>query len=419
MVFVIIPPYDARAIMKASMTTRKHYNEATDLRTWIEVDATAIRRNVQIFRRMIPAKCRLMAVVKSNAYGHDLVPFAREAVRCGADALAVDSITEAITLRKEGMNVPILILGHILPHRIGEAINHNVSITAPDNATIETAIKAGKRAGVLPSLHIKVDTGMGRQGFVPGDLPALLALLKKNSTSMRVDGLYTHFAEAKNPAFPASTKKQLALFEVWRSAFADAGFTPTLHAAATGGTLLYPEAHFDMVRIGIGLYGIWPSYEVRAACEGRFNLTPVLSWKTRIGEIKKLPQGSTVGYDCTERLARNTTIAVIPVGYWHGYPRLLSSIGQVLIGGTRCRILGRVSMDMIVADITDLPKSARIGQEVVLLGTQGAHTITADELALLAQTSPYEIVTRLNPLMARIIRKQVSKQKTIIEVGLH
>jgi alanine racemase len=173
------------------------------------------------------------------------------------------------------------------------------------------------------------------------------------------------------------------------------------HASATGGALLFPEAHFDMVRIGIGLYGYWPSEESRKAEKKlKIKLKPALVWKSIIAEVKKISKGSRVGYDGTEQVRRDTIMAVIPIGYWHGYDRGLSKVGEMLIRGKRAKVLGRISMDMTVIDVTDIPK-VRVGDEVVLIGRQGKEAIFADELAAKINTTAYEFLTRINPLIAR------------------
>jgi alanine racemase len=212
--------------------------------------------------------------------------------------------------------------------------------------------------------------------------------------------MYTHFAAAKNPSFPDYTKKQIAQFEAWKAACAEAGFAPMFHASATAGAILFKEAEYDMVRIGIGTYGLWPSREVQAFAERRLPLQPVLSWKTRICEWKQVQKGEKISYDGTETLWRDSRIAVCPIGYWHGFPRALSSIGEVLVRGQRAKVLGRVAMDMIIIDCTD--SGCDIGDEVVIIGRQGNEEVTLVEMAAKADASWYELVTRLNPLIKKI-----------------
>ena len=368
-------------------------NDRNGLRTWLEIDCRAIEKNYKIFRSLIITKTKLMAVVKSNAYGHGLVDFAKKLERLGADWFGVDSVVEGLALRREGIKAPILVLGYTLSDKFKEAADNDISITVSSFETLETLQK--NHLSKPLKIHIKVDTGMHRQGFLIKDLPGVL------KSKIEPEGLYTHFAAAKNPAFPEYTKKQIAEFEQWRTAFKKVGFLPICHASATAGAMIFPEANFDMTRIGIGFYGLWPAKEIESYFANRILLEPTLSWKTIISEIKELPKGAKIGYDLTETLQKESRIAICPIGYWHGYPRTLSSVGFVLVGGKRARILGRVSMDMISINITDI-KDAKVGDEVVLIGKQKKEKITAGELANLSDTSHYEIVTRLNPLMKRV-----------------
>lgn len=225
--------------------------------------------------------------------------------------------------------------------------------------------------------------------------------LPKVVRSVRPEGLYTHFASAKNPAFPKDTQNQLTEFKKWSEAFRKAGEKPILHAAATAGALLFPESHLDMVRIGIGLYGLWPAKEIKAYLRGKILLKPALLWKSVVTEVKKLPKGERVGYDLTETLPHDTNVGIIPIGYWHGYPRALSSIGRVLIRGAECRVLGRVSMDMLTVDLTDA-RGAKAGDEVVILSTDETSSASAESLGSLLDSSLYEVITRLNPLIKRV-----------------
>jgi len=320
--------------------------------------------------------------------------------RLGADWFGVDSVVEGLALRREGIKAPILVFGYTLSDKFKEAADNDISITVSGFETLKTLQKNHLSRPL--KIHIKVDTGMHRQGFLLKDLPKVISSLKLETWNLKfkTEGLYTHFAAAKNPAFPEYTKKQIAEFEQWRTAFKKVGLTPICHASATAGAMIFPEANFDLARIGIGFYGLWPAKEIESYFTNRISLEPVLSWKTIISETKELPKGAKIGYDLTETLPKESRIAICPIGYWHGYPRMLSSVGFVLVGGKRARILGRVSMDMISIDITGI-KNAKVGDEVVLIGKQKKEKITAGELANLSDTSHYEIVTRLNPLMKR------------------
>jgi alanine racemase len=424
-------------------------NDKRGLRTWIEIDTSALRSNILTFRKLIGQKAKprtvprsgsgvgvkLMAVVKSNAYGHALWEFAAACEKLfrsrtepvegqahsassgqsmrGIDWFGVDSFIEALRLRKEGIRKPILVLGYTLPAFFPEAVKRDIGLTI---STFES-IKALKKLKRQPRIHIEIDTGMHRQGFLANQVPAAIRELKKAKLFKEIEGVYTHFAAAKDRTYPFYTKEQIKKFEAAYLQFEAAGSLPFLrHASATAGAILHPEAHYDMVRIGIGLYGLWPSKEImiQHALPGEqdkqqaITLRPILSWKAIVSEIKRIPPGAHIGYDLTERVTRTTTIAIVPVGYWHGVDRGLSSIGNVLIRGKRAKILGRVSMDMIVVDVTDVDRGrgqnlrVKVGDEAVLIGKQGNEEISAYEWAEKLSTTHYEIITRINPLIRRI-----------------
>lgn len=386
-------------------------NEHLGLRTWIEIDTKAIASNYRAFRKLIPKKVRILGVVKSNAYGHSIVEYSRVLEKLGIDMLAVDSIVEALAIRKSGIKTPILVLGYTLPEMFTKALRKNIHLTISSVDGLKIFLKTTNkipRPGLRPRrefansesagskipIHLKVDTGMHRQGFSLHETDIVLKIL--SDANLNIAGLYTHFASAKDSKDREFTKSQIREFEKWRTLLSKAGFEPITHAGATGGSLHFGEAHYDMVRIGAGLYGFWPQ-------DKKFLLKPVLTWKTIISETKEIPAGSGVGYDLTHKAKKSSRIAVCPFGYWHGYPRELSNNSDVLVRGKRAKVLGRISMDMIVIDVTNIPH-VKTGDEVVLIGRSGKEEITATEIAEHAGTSPYEILTRLNPLMKRIYK---------------
>lgn len=373
------------------------------LRTWIEIDRSAVKHNFSVFRKLIKPTTKMMAVVKSNAYGHGLIGFSKEVEKIGADFLGVDSITEARALRRDGIKIPILVLGYTMPELLVEASENDISIAVSTFETLDAIVKT-KLSRPL-KIHIKVDTGMHRQGFLARDLPKILGVLKSKilnhkSSSIHIEGLFTHFASAKNPAFPKDTQVQITEFKKWIDAFAEVGIKPIVHACATAGAMIFREAHFDMVRIGIGMYGLWPAKEVQAFFKNRIILKPALIWKSIVTEVKKVPKGSRVGYDLTETFSDNSVIGIIPVGYWHGYPRALSSIGHVLIHGKECKVLGRVSMDMLIVDVTSV-KGIKTGDEVTIVGQNSDSPVSAVGISDVLDASWYEVITRLNPLIKR------------------
>ena len=398
------------------------------LRTWVEIDRKAIKHNYKVLRSLLSPKTRFLSVVKSNAYGHGLVDFSLEAQKLGADWFGVDSIVEAIALREAGVKKPILVLGYTLPEMLSKAIKHDISISVSTFELLHT-IKIIKHSvsntkhpvfGKVPiKIHIKADTGMHRQGFQEGDIRGVIKELKNLEQKIEVEGLFTHFAGVypvrdregpqrvsvsngmKNPKFEKATKKQIQSFNIWAKALVSAGFKPLIHAGATGGGMILPEAHFDMVRFGIAQYGLWPSDEIKKDFRKKINFKPILQWRTLVGEIKNIPKDERVGYDFTEKLKKDSKVAICPIGYWHGYPRALSRIGYVLVRCKMARVLGRVSMDMLTINVSDV-KGVKVGDVVTLLGRDGKAVVSAEQIGKWSGTSAYEIITRINPLIKRI-----------------
>lgn len=373
-------------------------SDRAGLRTWIELDRKALAGNLRLFRGVLPHGCGIMAVCKSNAYGHGLYDLAPLLEELEVDWFGVDSIVEAVTLREKGIRRPLLVFGYTLPSRFDDAADHGVSLTMSSLANLRALARPGRRRRI--AVHLKIDTGMHRQGLMRLDWPAALSLLKRHAARVRLEGLYTHFAEAKDPARQESTRMQIREFDTAAAFFRAGGLAPLLHSGATSGALNYPEARYDLVRIGIGLMGLWPSDETRLAWEKDLRLRPVLSWRSLISETKRLRKGDAVGYNFTERLGRASTVGICPVGYWHGFPRSLSRTGEVLVRGRRAKVLGTVSMDMIVVDLTGIP-GARPGDVVTLIGRDGAGEVSACEVARKAGVSHYELLTRLNPLIQK------------------
>ncbi|MBI1975554.1 MAG: alanine racemase [Candidatus Vogelbacteria bacterium] len=365
------------------------------IRTWVEIDKTAIAHNYELFRRILAGKTKLMAVAKSNAYGHDMRKFVAIMARLGVDWIGVDSIMEANAIRTSGVLVPTLVLGHTRPERYADALRHNVSITVSSLHALKEAANFSNGNHPL-AIHLKIDSGMHRQGIGVDELEEAITILAKEGRGILLEGVYTHFAGAKDATEREGTVRQIGVFNEACDSLHRAGFEFMRHAAATSGALQFPEAHFDMVRIGIGLYGLWPSASLRTTFENEMPLRPALSWKTIIGELKRVQKGEGIGYDHTEILTRDSVLAVCPIGYWHGYPRILSGKGEVVVRNKKARVIGRVSMDMISIDVTDIADVAE-DDEVTLLG--GA--ISADQIAHAAETINYEIVTRINPLIKR------------------
>lgn len=379
------------------------------LRTWIEIDKSAILYNITKFKSLVQHPTKIMAVVKSNAYGHNIHDFSKLVLAAGADCLGVDSITEAIPLRREGVTQDILVLGYTMPSNYSRARGAGVAITISSieqlRALLDTDFSSVWQFEPV-RIHLKVDTGMCRQGLIYDfEHAEVIDLIREGIRNEKfiLEGLYTHLASAKAPGVSGDTEQQLKEFRLWREIFRLHDIPiPVVHCAASAGTLLYPSAHFDMVRIGMGCYGYFPSSGIAKHFKHKMSLRPVLSWYSIVSETKCVPMGMKVGYDGTHVLKRNSMLAVIPVGYWHGIGRVFSNNGRVLINGHFARILGRVSMDMITVDITDIP-DVSMGTKVTLIGKDGDSGTSAEELGKLSETTAYEILTRINPLIERVV----------------
>ncbi len=370
------------------------------MRTWLEISKKNIQHNYKTFRGLINSDCLLACVVKSNAYGHNLMDFSLIMEDLGIDWIIVDSIIEAKSLKNVGIKKPILVLGHTLQDDINYAVLNNISLTIADFPTLENLRNYSHKK---IKVHIKIDTGMHRQGFFPYEIPKVIEILKKEKNNIIVEGVYTHFATAKDPFSTHETLEQIKEFKKSINLLNHSGFTKFIkHASATSGAIIFKEAHFDMIRVGIGMYGIWPSEEIKTAFQNKISLKPVLSWKTIVTQIKTIPKGSKLGYDFTEEVTRKSKIAILPIGYWHGFSRKLSSIGKVIIKGKKVKVLGRVCMDMIIVDITDI-KEVNVGDEATIIGKEKRTEITATDISSLLETSPYETITCLNPRIKRIV----------------
>lgn len=371
-----------------------------NVKTWIEIDKKAVAHNVQVFRKLAAPDVQIWAVAKSNAYGHGFSAFSKAAEEAGVDGFCVDSVPEALKLRSDGIQKPILVLGPTLPHLFVEAAEKNITLSFSTKESLEQLVAEIPDPAKRPAFHLKIDTGMQRRGFYVKDMADIAKFCLANN--LKVTGVFSHFAAAKDMTYTSHSLKQYEQYKEAVKMLEDEGLSGfTKHIAATGGTLINPEFHLDAVRIGIGLYGIFPSKELEMQRGKDVELRPVLSWYALISEIKDIPKGEFVGYDLTERLTRDTRAAIIPIGYWHGLPWALSGIGQVLIGGKRCKIIGRVSMDMIVVDVTDT--TCKVGDKVALIGAQEKEQVTAREVASKISTTPYEIITRINPLIERTL----------------
>ncbi|NPV68627.1 MAG: alanine racemase [Anaerolineae bacterium] len=366
--------------------------------TFIEVDLDAIVRNLRAIKAHIDPSVQIVAVVKANAYGHGAVAVARAALFAGASCLAVARVMEGVQLRQEGITAPILVLGYTMPAEAIVGVDHNLTLTVTEAHIAEQVSARAVASGRLAAVHVKVDTGMGRFGLLPEEVVPFLRRLAA-LPGLRLQGIFTHFAAA-DAADQTYTRRQFAVFQEVLQAAQAAGIAfPLRHAANSAAALSLPETHLDAVRIGLAMYGLRPSAEV----EPPVALQPVLTLHSHVARVRVLPAGASIGYGCAYTTPRAMPVALVPVGYGDGYHRVLSNRGSVLINGCRCPILGRVSMDQIVVDVSEAGAVA-VEDEVVLIGQQGAARIDAEEVAQLADTINYEVVTALTARVPRLYR---------------
>ena len=343
-------------------------------KTWVEIDSSALRGNFRFFQKWVGPKVTMMVVIKSNAYGHGILETAQILSGDKNTIFGVDSLDEALFLKNNRITNSILILGYIPQLRIAEAIKNNFHISIYSKALLELLQKSNG------TFHLKIETGTNRLGINPEALSAIKKFPK-------IAGVYTHFADVENTQ-SSFYKTQLKILNQAIAVLDSQGIVPEfIHSASTAGILRNPETHFNLVRLGIGLYT---------------KPRPVLNWKTKIAQIKFVNKEETVGYDRTFRAKQKIKIAVLPVGYGDGYDRKLSNRGEVLIHGRPACVLGRVCMNMMMVDVSKIP-GAKVGDTVTLLGISGNKNIFADTIAKKIGTINYEILTRINPLIPRII----------------
>ncbi len=349
--------------------------------TWAEVDLGAFRRNVDAVARMLPERSRLIAVLKANAYGHGAVEVARACNHDRVAMIAVALLEEALQLRAAGIALPLLVLGPLTREQIAVATEQGIVAGVVGPEELAFACDVARERDV--TVHLKLDSGMGRMGLVESELSRAVELIR-GAPRLRIDAIYTHYANADDP-LDAFTETQTENFQRMLAKLRDAGVdAPAHHAANSAATMRGLVAPGDYARTGIVLYGVKP-------------LEPVLRWRTEIVRLKTLPPGHAIGYGTTFHTARESRIATLPVGYADGYSRLLSNNADVLVRGKRAPVVGRVSMDLVTIDVTGIPDAA-LGDEVVLLGGE----ITVEEHAARTSTIPYEVFCRISARVPRI-----------------
>jgi alanine racemase len=347
---------------------------------------------MQVFRSLVAPPARLLAVVKADAYGHGAVLAARAFLAGGADILGVHALAEARVLREAGIDARIIVLGPALAWEAVEAADLDVELTVGSPAGVEALVEAGAPVRV----HLKVETGVNRQGLVEAEIePAVAAL--RTVAGLEITGVSSHFADIEDTTDHGFAEQQIARFAACRDRLAALGVEGAeVHMSCSAAVLLFDRTHADIARVGVSAYGIWPSRETRVAVRQRGReeprLEPAMTWRVRVAQVRDVPAGQTVGYGRTWKAMTDSRIAVLPVGYADGWPRALSGRAHVLIRGRRAPVVGRICMNLCMVDVTHVPGAAA-GDDAVLLGRQGDECITAEMLADLLGTIPYEVLT--------------------------
>jgi len=376
-------------------------NPSLPLRCWAEIDLAALERNLRLIRASLPPHIRYVAVVKADAYGHGLPQIAGRLMHAGADLFAVANLTEAAQLRELGPGWPILLLSPLLPDEDRFVAEYDVAVTVSTENEVNRLDGAAQAAGRPISVHLKIDTGMGRLGVWHEEAPALMRRIRE-AEHVRLVGVFTHFSSPDDD--PAFTEEQRRRFLAALDACGLSGLSGSkllIHADNSAGIETMPGASpFNAVRIGLLQFGVLPhpgSFLAKVRTE------PVFSFRTRVGIVKRLPAGSTVSYGRTRKLSRDSRIAVLSAGYGDGIPRAVSNRASVLLRGVRCPVLGRVTMDQTVVDITDVDGVA-CGDEAVLVGRQGSDEISVGEFSRWADTIPWETLCSVTKRVPRVYR---------------
>jgi len=366
--------------------------------TWVEIDLSAIANNTRQVQSLVGPMVRVLASLKADAYGHGALKVARTVLHNGASMLGVATVSEAMPLREAGIGAPILVFGYVPAWQMREAVRLGLTITLYSSESAQALSRAACTLGQTVKVHVKVDTGMGRLGIRAEQVTEVLELLREiiDLPGLELEGIFTHFAMADTHD-QTHARMQLARFQNVLRVVDKEHIRPALvHAANSAAILSLPEAHFDMVRPGIALYGLDPSPEVRLPVGFR----PALSFKTQVAQVKVIPAGECISYGCAYITEQATRVAILPVGYADGFRRAPTNWGSVLIHGQEAPLLGRVCMDQSIVDVTHIPQ-VRAGDEVVLIGRQGNASLTAEQVAQRLGTINYEVVSEI---LARVPR---------------
>ena len=369
------------------------------MKSWLEIEGEALRQNLEQFGEI--RKAPMMLVVKANGYGHGLVPVLEATRNCeGLDVYGVDSAEEALTVRSIIRDRPVLVLGWTEAESALACAREGCQLVAPDRDWMEAVSRLAVKAKVDVPVHVKVETWTARLGMSPQEV---WQTFQGPLPGIRPVGLYSHYANVEDTTDHRYAHMQKTCFDrVWEGLGSPEGVCR--HFSCSAASLLFPETHYDLIRVGISAYGYWPSkstlISLLSSREKAPVLRPALTWKARIAQVKELPADAYIGYGLSYQTLQKTRIAVIPVGYQDGYDRALSNVAHVLIGGKRAPVRGRICMNMFMVECGHIP-DVRSGDEVVLLGKQGTASIGADTMADWAGTISYEILARIHPGLPR------------------
>ncbi|MCA9743223.1 MAG: alanine racemase [Deferribacteres bacterium] len=366
---------------------------------WIEIDLDQLHRNFALIRADLPANLRFLMVVKDNAYGHGAVEIAQAAINAGACMLGTVTVDEALQLRQNGISTPILVMGERTDAELAECIAHNLTPCINDVHTAAKLAKLAEQQRRQVDFHIEVDTGMSRYGVRWSKAAAVIAELNQ-ITSLRLQGVMSHFAMS-DELDKTFANQQLQRFEDMLAQLTARNISiPTRHMCNTGGFLDLPHAHFDMVRLGILPLGVYPS----VVCRRIAGIAPIMAVKTRIAAIQELAIGDSVGYGMCYTAEKPHRLAVLPIGYGDGYPRVRNQ-GEVLIHGQRARIIGGNAMDAMMVDLSAMPQAQR-WDEVVLQGKQGNDEISVHDIAKLKDTVSYDVLSGWRERLPRVYQTE-------------
>jgi len=391
------------------------------MRTSIEISRSALTNNIKVFRKLVGKKPssagappqrskgeRILSVaVKANAYGHGLVESSEIFLKAGADWLVVDSIEEGIELREAGIEAPVLIVGYVPLKQLPRLFEYNFRSVVYNTQTLKKLSTLANSRRKKIGVHVKIETGTTRQGVTPKEIIPFIKKIK--SDYIDIEGALTHFANIEDVLEHDFADKQLDIFsstvELLKAHKLPLKY---VHCANSAAAILFPKTYFNMVRVGIAAYGMWPSQETKLSAmrmhRNQLGLQPAMKVKSIVAQIKDVPAGSFIGYGCTYKTTKKSKIAIVPIGYFDGYDRKLSNAGYVLIHGKRAPVRGRVCMNMIMVDISDIP-NVRLEDPVVIMGKQKNEIISAEQLGEWIGTINYEVTTRFREGLPRIVKK--------------